>query len=85
MEKQDTKAKKIKLIWDFRGPTARNTAQHYKKHLLEYAVLEGLDLQISGSTDLSDAHSIAYLVVNESQMRQVRDDLKPNRGEIYDG
>lgn len=85
MEKQDTAAKKIRLIWDFRGPTARDTAMHYKKHLLEYAVLEGLDLQISGSSDFSDSHSIAYLVVNESQMLQVRDDLMPNRGEIYDG
>ncbi|MEM7382258.1 MAG: hypothetical protein AAF361_13820 [Bacteroidota bacterium] len=85
MEKQDTTSKKIKLIWDFRGPTASETASHYKKHLMEYAVLEGLDLRISGSSDFSDSHSIAYLVVNEAQMRQVRDDLMPTRGEIYNG
>lgn len=77
--------KKIKLIWDFRGPAAQQTAAHHEKHLKEYVTMETLHLDITGHTDYSDVHSIAFLVVNESEMIQVRDALKPHRGEIYEG
>jgi hypothetical protein len=40
-------------------------------------------LNITGNTDINDMHSIAYLVVTESEMLTVRDALKPHRAEIY--
>lgn len=76
--------KKIKLIWDFRGPEAHATARHHAQHLVEYANLEGLDEQITGHREFSDMHSIAFMVVAESQMIKVRDALAPHRGEIYE-
>ncbi len=75
--------RKIKLIWDFRGPTAAKTAEHYEKHLQEYIFHEELKFDTTGFTHLSDVHSIAFLVVAEFEMVQARDDLRPHRGEVY--
>ncbi len=77
--------RKIKLIWDFRGPTAHSVARHHEDHLKEYiAGNESLILDITGHSDLSDLHSLAFMVVEESEMPAVRDALRPHRGEIYD-
>jgi hypothetical protein len=76
---------KIKLIWDFRGPTAHEVARHHQEHLKEYiASEEGLSIEITGYKDLSSLHSLAFMVVEESQMPRVRDALRPHRGEIYE-
>ena len=74
---------KIKLIWDFRGPAAAKTAAHHEKHLKEYIAIEELKFDITGTLDINELHSIAYLVVAEFEMISVRDRLKPHRGEIY--
>ncbi len=76
--------RRIKLIWDFRGPTAGEIARHHERHLQEYIVAEELPLSITGHQDYSSAHSIAFMVVEESDMLQVRDALIPHRGEVYE-
>lgn len=76
-------SKKIKLIWDFRGPMSKKTAEHHQIHLKEYIALEKLPLNITGCQYLNDMHSVAFMVVNESEMISVRDALKPHRGELY--
>jgi hypothetical protein len=77
--------KKIKLIWDFRGPTAHEVAKHHQEHLNEYiASEESLTLQITGHKDLSSLHSLAFMVIEENQLPQIRDTLRPHRGEIYE-
>ena len=75
--------RKIKLIWDFRGPAAQKTAEHHVVHLKEFITLEALQLNISGHATYSNMHSIAYMVVEESNMIVVRDALKPHRAEVY--
>lgn len=75
--------KMLKLIWDFRGPDAETTSQHHAKHLKEYKNSRGLFLDHSGSEFISENHFIAYLVVTESEMPEVRDALKPHRGQIF--
>jgi len=75
--------KKIKVIWDFRGPTANKTAEHYEKHLREYIFLHNLKYNISGHKKYSENHYMAFIVVADSELEQIRDDLKPQRGEIY--
>lgn len=75
---------KLKLIWDFRGPEGKRTAQHHAIHLKEYTEQENLKLQITGYEQLNEMHSIAYLVVYKSEMAKVRDSLKPHRGQIYE-
>lgn len=76
--------RKIKLIWDFRGPAAAKTAEHHEKHLREYIAIERLPLEITGSQILNDMHAIAFMVVTDAEMISVRDALKPHRGEIYE-
>ncbi|WP_036383232.1 hypothetical protein [Muricauda sp. MAR_2010_75] len=75
--------RKIKLIWDFRGPSAASIAQHYQKHLEEFIVIEELKFDITGVEHFSPAHSTTFLVVAEFELKEVRDILKPHRGEIY--
>lgn len=76
--------RKIKLIWDFRGPDAARTAEHHEIHLKEYIVIEKLPLNITGFDTLSEMQAIAYMVVTDEHMIPVRDALKPHRGELYE-
>lgn len=75
--------RKLKLIWDFHGPNALKIAEHHEKHLKEYIALEKLDITLIGFEILNDSHAIAFLVVDESQMKPIRDALKPHRGQVY--
>lgn len=75
--------RKLKLIWDFKGPVSQKTAEHHLIHLKEYINLNGLDITITGLETFSEMHSIAYLVVDESEMKPIRDALKPHRGQVY--
>lgn len=76
--------RKIKLIWDFRGPAAEKTAEHHEKHLKEFIAFEKLDLDKTGYQHINEMYSFAYMVVEESNMIAVRDALKPHRGEVYE-
>ncbi|WP_298497917.1 hypothetical protein [uncultured Algibacter sp.] len=75
--------RKLKLIWDFRGPDASKIAEHHEIHLKEYIQLEHLNVTSTGIENLSDIHTIAFLVVDENLMKPIRDALKPHRGQVY--
>jgi hypothetical protein len=75
--------RKIKLLWDFRGPDAQEVARHHAVHLSDFIKKEKLSLDISGYEALSAMHSVAFMVVEESRMIQIRDALLPHRGEVY--
>ena len=74
--------RRIKLIWDFRGPDSAEIAKHHAIHLKEYAEKEKLDYHSIDISDFSDMYHTAYIVVNEEDMIMVRDSLKPHRGEV---
>lgn len=75
--------RQLKLIWDFRGPNALLTAKHHDIHLKEYIAIEKLNITITGVETLSEMHTIAFLVVDEADMKPLRDALKPHRGQVY--
>ena len=75
--------RKIKLIWDFRGPASAKTAEHHEIHLKEYIAMEKLPVEITGFEVKTDMHAIAFMVVTDAEMIQVRDALKPHRGELF--
>jgi len=77
-------SRKIKLIWDFRGPAGAKTAEHHEIHLKEFIQAEKLSLSITGFEALNEMHAIAYMVVAEENMIAVRDALKPHRGEVWE-
>lgn len=76
-------SRKIKLIWDFRGPASAKTAEHHEIHLKEYIESEKLSLNITGFEIYNEMYSIAYMVVTDENMISVRDSLRPHRGEIF--
>ncbi|WP_431137410.1 hypothetical protein [Psychroserpens mesophilus] len=75
--------RKLKLIWDFRGPNALKTAEHHTIHLKEYITIQKLNVSITDFNALNDMHAIAFMVVNEQDMKPIRDALKPHRGKVY--
>ncbi|WP_031427648.1 hypothetical protein [Flavimarina sp. Hel_I_48] len=75
-------SKEIKLIWDFRGADAKEIAAHHAIHLKEYAAKNLANTKPIDSETLSPMHSIAFIVVDETDMIAVRDALKPHRGEF---
>ena len=75
--------RKLKLIWDFRGPDGARTAKHHAHHLQEFRDSNSLRLNIIGVEEQSEMHHIAFMVVYESEMPGVRDALKPHRGQLY--
>lgn len=75
--------RKLKLIWDFRGPHALKTAEHHTIHLNEYIAIQNINSNLTGFNALSDLHAIAFMVVDEQDMKPIRDALKPHRGQVY--
>jgi len=73
----------VKLIWDFRGPNAAPIAEHHAIHLREFAETEGLQNTLCAVEKFTEMHHIAYLVVDKALMNEMRERLKPNRGQLY--
>jgi|GEM_PF-1405649 len=76
-------SKKIKLIWEFRGPTAEQTAKHHVIHLKEYIEIEKLSLNKVDLEAISEFSASAYMIIEESDMPKVKSALKPHRGQYY--
>lgn len=76
--------RKIKLVWDFKGPDGLETAKHHCIHLKEFTQTENLDFHEIVHQQLNEMHSIAFITVNEIDMKIFRDALKPHRGELAD-
>ncbi|MBJ7880543.1 hypothetical protein [Gelidibacter salicanalis] len=75
--------RKLKLIWDFKGPDGLKIAEHHAIHLKEFVEIEKYENLLTGFEALNDFHAIAFLVVPEDQMKLLRDALKPHRGQVY--
>lgn len=74
--------KQLKLIWDFRGLDSEKTAEHHTTHLKEY-VRQHQKSYLCGHQKINHSHSVAFLVVPENEMKPIRDQLRPHRGEWY--
>lgn len=72
--------RKIKLIWDFRGPDSKGIAAHHKIHLGEFAVRKKLSFYEVGVEQESANHWMAFIIVEEPNMKMLRDALRPHRG-----
>lgn len=74
--------RKIKLLWDFRGPDAKQTAKHHTIHLKEFATLESLSFHEIDIQEKNPMLCTAFITVYEKDMKIYRDALQPHRGEI---
>ena len=73
--------RKIKLIWDFRGPDALEIAKHHCIHLDEFAVKEKLYFYEIGNQQVNSLYCMAFIIIDEKDMIIYRDALIPHRGE----
>ncbi len=74
--------RKIKLIWDFRGPESLEIAKHHCIHLEEFSVKENLLFYGIDVDPVSEMYCIAFITVDEKDMITFRDALQPHRGEV---
>jgi hypothetical protein len=75
--------RKIKMIWEFRGPNAMKTAEHHEIHLKEYLQQEKMEYHFTQCNAISEFEAEAVLVVDETHMNLIRQALKPHRGQVY--
>ena len=75
---------RVKLIWDFRGTNAMHIAKHHAIHLTEYAEAQKLQNYSVGDQLISPMHHIAFMVVDQERMGELRETLKPHRGQRYE-
>jgi len=76
------KDRKIRLIWDFRGPDALEIAKHHAIHLKEFAEMENLPFYEVNFTQQNPFLSMAFILINEAELKTYKDALKPDRGTI---
>lgn len=76
---------KAKLIWDFRGPAAKQIALHHAKHLSEYILAEKLSEAVVDSEEITEMHHIAFMIVKMDRVESLREKLKPHRGQRFTG
>ena len=71
--------RKIQLIWDFYGERAEKIAAHHLSHLQEFMSRESLAYSNHGLRSNADLHFLAFITVQESDVKVLRDSLKPHR------
>lgn len=74
--------RKIRLIWNFRGPDALETAKHHVIHLKEFAENNNLFYEKVDTIVENNYLSIAFIIINESELSIYKNALKPDRGTI---
>lgn len=74
--------RKIKLIWDFKGPEGLETAKHHCIHLKEFAQIDDLPYHEISYKEVNPMYTYAFITVDEAYMKTFRDALKPHRGEL---
>ena len=66
-------------LWDFFGPQARPTAEHFERHLLQFIEREGLAECATGTRSEQAGHVACYVVSDEVNEAALVRALKPAR------
>ena len=72
---------KARLLWDFRGPAAAQTAAHHVIHLDEFFQRESFSCHETGVLEQSPMWQSAYAIVDLTDAQALREILKPHRGQ----
>jgi hypothetical protein len=75
--------RRIKLIWDFRGPDALETAKHHVVHLREFTSMQRLPYHAADAEELSENYAVAFFIIDEKNLITFRDALKPHRAVLF--
>ena len=71
--------RKIRLLWDFRGPDSLETAKHHVVHLKEFAAQEKLTFVNSDVLQQNEYVNSAFIIIEESNLEDFKNALKPHR------
>lgn len=74
----------IRIVWDFRGPHAEQTAIHHAKHLKEFLVSENYQQYSCDISHESENYSYCFIDINESELIFFRDTLRPMRALVVE-
>lgn len=75
-------SRKIRLLWDFRGPDSLETAKHHVIHLKEFAEIEKLPFIEISIIEQNIYLNSAFIIIFETELSVYKNALKPNRGTI---
>jgi hypothetical protein len=66
--------------WDFFGPDAEKTAKHFEKHVAEFAALEQLKIDGSGSFQADPNHTCFWIeTIDANHAALIKKRLRPRR------
>ena len=71
----------LTLYWDFYGPRAAGTAQHFQVHLRTFLQQNALQGCPTGVASPTPVHHAAWCTVPEEQAAAVQAALRPQRAE----
>lgn len=74
----------ITLFWDFFGPRAAGTAQHFQVHLRQFLQRHDLQDCATGITAAKPLHHAVWCAVPAAQAEPVQAALRPQRTEGAD-
>ncbi len=77
-------SERIKFLWDFHGSNSKPTASHHIKHLQEFVAIKKLENILMDTEEINPKHTVAYMVVDKAMMDNLRQLLKPHRGQVYE-
>lgn len=73
---------RVRLFWDFFGPTAARTAEHFRKHLDEFLVKNSVTGCETGTSSSGAGHEAAFCVAPLETSEGLERALRPRRSEL---
>ena len=73
----------MKLIWDFYGNDAVETAKHHAIHLKEFGEKNKINMHACDIEE-QEQSATAFMIIDEKDMIAIRDSLRPKRGQWVD-
>jgi len=71
--------RKIRLLWDFRGPDSLETAKHHVIHLKEFAEIDSLSFVEASVIEQNKYVNSAFIIISEIDLEVFKNALKPHR------
>lgn len=71
---------RMQVLWDFHGPQAEATAEHFLHHLRERLATEAWPAHATGTESAGPGHCAAFAIVDAPLVPAIRAALRPQRG-----
>ncbi len=72
----------VAMLWDFFGPTKKETAEHHKRHLEEFSDVKSLSPE-RVTVFHGEEKSTVTVVLPWALVQELKPILKPHRGQIW--